>query len=568
MVQLFHLKKVVFSAICFSVLALNFAFAQTPVLDEFGKPTGLINMNPDPNGEPWIAGGLADDEELFDGLPVVALRKSASAATPPASVNNTAHEQFRPIFNQSGGSCAQASAIGYIYTYEINVQRNLPSNVADNQYPYDFTYNFLNQGSGSNGSSQSGGWSIVQYVGIPNATDYGGFGLGDHDRWVSGYDVYYSGMANRLQGRFSISIQDPADIEEMKQYLYDHANGSEKGGLLGFGSDVSGWSIQRLPEGTPEAGTSVVVRMGEGGGHAMTIAGYHDGVCWDYNEDGRYTNDVDINGDGTVDLKDWEKGAVLMVNSWGTRFGTQGKAYIPYRLFVIGADSLGTRGSVTGITLLDELVFVPKLTFKVSMSHDSRGQLRLRGGYNTDASASAPSSRGTTTWGNLINYRAGDFPMLGAGNNDPLEIGLDVTSFLPSLSNTDNAFFLLVDSRGGNGTVHSFSLLDYTGGGTPVEYKCEQTEVDIPTGALVLKIVTPGVKTIASAATHSAAALMSYKSGMLTLSGYKGEVSVYNLNGARMLVRNVGAAGTVDLSILPNGMYMARAGDRVLKIVK
>jgi hypothetical protein len=47
---------------------------------------------------------------------------------------------------------------------------------------------------------------------------------------------------------------------------------------------------------------------------------------------------------------------------------------------------------------------------------------------------------------------------------------------------------LLIDSKGGAGKVASFSVLDYTGGETPVEVACAQTNVNIPTGTTTLKV--------------------------------------------------------------------------------
>ena len=43
-------------------LFLSFtAIGQVPILDENGSETGLINVNPNPNGEPWIAGGITKE---------------------------------------------------------------------------------------------------------------------------------------------------------------------------------------------------------------------------------------------------------------------------------------------------------------------------------------------------------------------------------------------------------------------------------------------------------------------------------------------------------------------------
>ena len=48
----------------------------------------------------------------------------------------------------------------------------------------------------------------------------------------------------------------------------------------------------------------------------MTIVGYDDAVKLDFNGDGQFTNDIDINGDFIVDMNDWEIGALIVVNSW------------------------------------------------------------------------------------------------------------------------------------------------------------------------------------------------------------------------------------------------------------
>ena len=52
----------------------------------------------------------------------------------------------------------------------------------------------------------------------------------------------------------------------------------------------------------------------------------------DFNNDGQYTNDVDLNGDGQVGVEDWEKGAVLMINSWGSSYANSGKVWVMYRM--------------------------------------------------------------------------------------------------------------------------------------------------------------------------------------------------------------------------------------------
>jgi hypothetical protein len=453
-------------------------------------PSSLININPDPNGEPWIAGGIS--RESWSGflakVPALTISRPGlgkTALAPPDKVDNSIYPSFRPVFNQKGGSCSQASGIGYIYTYEINYFRGLPSNTPENQYPYDYTYNFLNSGSGNNGALSESGWNIVKALGVPNVQSYGGFGLGKFNQWVSGYDIYYNAMTNRLSEIFKINVSTPAGITQMKQWLFDHQNGSSQGGCLVQGYNASGEVLGTIPAGLPEAGKKIMYKFGTGGGHAVTIAGFNDSVRYDYNGDGKYTNNVDLNGDGKIDVKDWEIGAYLMVNSWGTTFGNTGKVWIPYRML---ADPSGVWGSsLSGLKTPSEKFFKPLLTYKITLSHTQRNQIRIRAGYASSAAATAAAGT-PKNFSGAFNYSGGVFPMQGI-NSDAIEIGLDVSDFAAGLTGSEASFFLLIDSKGGSGTVQKFSLLDYTGGPTPVEVMCPQQNVAIATGTTTLKIV-------------------------------------------------------------------------------
>lgn len=445
----------------------------------------LINVNPDPNGEPWIAGGITKEEwdASLAGMPELepaprnGLGKSLALPVPDKT-DNSVYASFRPIFNQQGGSCSQASSIGYVYTYEVDYLRGLPANVAGNQYPYDFTYNFINAGSGNVGGFPEDAWAIVKALGVPNVTSYGGFGLGKFTQWVSGYPIYYNAMTNRLDSYFTIKTSTAAGIAQMKQWLFDHQSGSTQGGCLVMAYNASGQVLATIPSGNPEAGKKIMYQFGNSGGHAVCIAGYNDSVRYDYNNDGKYTNS-DPN-----DIKTWEIGAFLMVNSWGTSFGNTGKVWIPYRML---ADPAGAWSSqLSGMKTQINPTFNPLLTYKIVLSHSNRSQIRLRAGYANSATATAPAGT-PKSFAKAFNYSGGAYAMQGI-NSNAIEIGLDVSDFVPSLTNGDVSLFLLVDSKGGTGSIASFSLLDYTGGATPVELACSQTNVNIPTGTTTLKI--------------------------------------------------------------------------------
>ncbi|MBN1130579.1 MAG: T9SS type A sorting domain-containing protein [Chitinispirillaceae bacterium] len=544
----------------------------------YAQESGLINVNPDPDGEPWIAGGITEQEweQMTADLPTLeqilpqGLSKVAAGPT-PTRVDNTLLPAFRPIFSQKGGSCAMASSIGYVFTYEINTLRKLPANVLENQYPYDFTYNFCNSGSGSNGSMPTQGFEIAQLCGIPDAKTYGGFGLGVHNQWISGYDKYFAGMANRALNKFTIKVNTVAGITQMRQWFNDHGTGTENGGCMVFCYNSSGSTTISLAAGTPEAGKKALVKFGTSGGHAVSIAGYDDSVRYDYNGDGKYTNDVDINSDGVVNIKDWEIGAMYMVNSWGTSFGNSGKIYVPYKLC---ADVGGLWSNLVYGMRVDQAVTKPRFTYKVSMSHTNRSLIRIRAGYANNGTATAATGT-PVTFGKAFNYAGGVYPMQGI-NSNPIEIGLDVSRFAPSLTASTVTFFLLIDSRGGTGTVQSFSLMDYTNASSPVETACSQQNVTIPAGTtsaiktLTLKIVKSigQVNVTAYNGNLFVTPRINRSGTTLSFANAGSTIRIFAMNGSLIAERTIGSSGTFDVSALPTGVYLAKTGKAMLKFVR
>lgn len=192
----------------------------------------IINMNPDPDGEPWIAGGLPEiTPEIrarIDAIPEMVLSSVSSKLLLPDAVDNSQNIFMRPIFNQSQASCAQASGVGYDFTYEINWARNLPSNDEANQYPTHYTWNFLNGGSG-NGSWYFDGWDIIKENGCPNRNTWGGM-AGSSIRWMTGYDNYHSGMHNKVDSYWYIHVGTPSGLQTFKHWIDNHNAGTEIGG--------------------------------------------------------------------------------------------------------------------------------------------------------------------------------------------------------------------------------------------------------------------------------------------------------------------------------------------------
>jgi len=385
------LKRVIFFIIVSLIITLN---------------SEVINLNPDPDGEPWLAGELRpltdEDWEKLDNMPRLSIPGFLRNRELPSAIDNSQQPYFRPIFNQQGGSCGQASGVGYNFTYEINFERQLTSDIPENQYPTHYTWNFLNRGEGY-GSWYWDGWEIIKSNGCPTVSTYGGMAEGGQSRWMSGYNDYYSGMPNRVLEMYAINVGTPDGLEIVKNWIYDHLEEDEAGGLVNFSAGVSGWVISNLPAGTPEEGKNIIISWDPSVNHAMTFVGYDDSVRYDYNMDGQFTNDIDINNDGIVDMKDWEIGGMIMVNSWGEDWADGGKSYMMYRLLAELTDDGGIWGNTVHIIKVRNFN-IPYLTLKTSILHTSRNKLKIMAGISSDADAEEPE---------LIH----EFPLFNSGYN-------------------------------------------------------------------------------------------------------------------------------------------------------
>ncbi len=413
-------------------------------------------------------------DELFvlSNIPILNLPehyKGPYAPLLPQSVDNSSQPFFRPITYQSGYECGQSASIAFNFTYEVDRLRNVPANVTNNQYPTHFAWDFLNNANNYQGVSFFDSWEIIKTCGTMNVTDYGGaLNTGGYLRWISGYDKYYNGMKNRLNTVSAIRADSPEGLLTLKYWLAEHLNGSVVGGVGNIYGNYFSTPSAVLPAGTPEAGKYVQTYWGGSPSHAWTICGYNDSVRYDFNGDGKYTNNIDINGDGAVDMHDWEIGGLKFANGYaGPGWCNQGFCYTMYKNI---ADNIGYGG------IWNHTIYVidvkqscdPKLTMKITLNHTSRNKLKVNVGMNTDLSATLPS---TVLDFPVFNYQGGDYYMQGGTSeaDKTIEFGLDLTPLLSQLSSGQPArFFLQVQENDpGNvasGTIVGWSLIDYTSG--------------------------------------------------------------------------------------------------------
>lgn len=429
---------------------------------------------------------MTDELKQLKALPALKMPEGYAFKSLPSIKDNTASQYFPEVFGQYGWSCNQASSIGYVFTYEINALRNLPSTQMENLYPPLAIWNLLNDGDDANGVSYFDSWDAIRLNGIPNFAD---FGLENYNevKWMTGYDKYYNGMKNRINEMYTINTDTEEGINTLKHWLNDHLDGSPNGGLANIQIGSTGMKMELIPEGEEGEGKHLMTNFAVWVGHAMTVVGWNDYVRWDYNDDGQYTNDIDINDDGIVDVRDWENGAFIVVNSWGQGFGDQGRVFVPFRLLAEDNWHGGVwQKCVTVIRPKKE--YDPQLTYKVGITYTKRNQLKIVAGVAQNTASSRPEF---VIEYPFFNYLGDALPMQGTDDvgSEFLEIGLDVSSLLSYIDPDESAkfFFEIYQHQGGvvagDGQVKYFSLMDY-GSGALVEEPSPMTDEDIKIDAV------------------------------------------------------------------------------------
>lgn len=385
----------------------------------------------------------------------------------PKTINNS-HEVYYPWpFYQTGLECGQSTTITQILNYEICFQRgwtDINYNL-DHKFPAHFVWNFCNDGI-NQGVLFLESWKVAQSAGTPNFTDWGGYPQeGQHRKWLTGYDKYYRSMGNRISEVCVIPTDSEIGILTLKHWLYNHIENKQIGGLASFNATFK-YPDQIIPMGLPDAGKSIITHFTNDPHHAYTIIGYNDTVGWDYNQDHQLTNHLDINGDGVVNLQDWELGCFIISHTSGPSWGDFGQTYLPYRLMSISYHDGGIWGTSAYVAKVKEEV-KPQLTAKIDLTYNKRGRIKLYFGVSNDTTALYPSS---TYKPYVFDYQGGDFYMTGgdAENDKTIEIGVDISYLLNYISpNTPTQFFLLIDEQdpdhSGNGQVNQFSIIHYNG---------------------------------------------------------------------------------------------------------
>ncbi|MCQ2065072.1 MAG: hypothetical protein MJY66_04335 [Bacteroidaceae bacterium] len=372
----------------------------------------------------------------------------------PVSVDNSRLPYFPDIISQHGGSCAQASAIHYLFTYEMNrvLERAVEGKDA-NTFSYRYIWHFLNDG-GNNGGFSSDGIEITRTAGCMTVSDYGSE-LDNYYRWPSGYAKYYNAMHYRTRRMYTVDLSTRQGIETLMDYMADKHDGHPGGGLAGF-SLTGDWSIDDY-DGPSETGLKdIIVLRGSGGAHAMTFVGYDQSVEYDCNRDGV--------------IQDNEKGAFILVNSWGTWWGTDGFAYMPFSYYLNAADEGGLSQNDRSALCIETEYREPGIAMGVKLNYTSRNDLILRFGVADGAQATEPAP-GTVLDCPIVRAQGGDLMMQGTyfDSAKNIEMGFDLSA-AKAAADTMKApcWFLtvikIISGKPGEGYVSEVSLHDYSSG--------------------------------------------------------------------------------------------------------
>lgn len=435
--------------------------------------------------------------------------KSMNRGERPDHINNALSMYFPPVFNQSGGSCGSAQAIGYMFTHEMNSWRNLDASFEENQYPTHFTWLFTTAGTEK----------IHQMVnnGIPNVTTYGGrtysnsFGYQVCDNadfgWMQGYDKWYSAMFNRSKEFFrgpSISENDDDGREQLKQWLWNRwgTEGYNDGGVAGFGVASGGiWgSIPSTPTNDAIGVSKMrcVAQWGHTYDHGLTICGYDDRI------------EFDLDSNGVVGEKDKDEvGAWIICNSWGSNWLNQGFVYCPYKhsyCMIVGRNSHSLNWATE--LYIHRPDFQPQRTIKLLMDYSHRWELCLGAGISQDTSATKPEAQiefthfnGSTNFD--VDGVSPEVPMLGKWadgvHKEPMEFGYDLTDLGERFDRTKplKYFFIVKTKANGIGSGHLLkaSILNYEyDRNDPVEvpFKIEKTDIKGGEAVQYVSVIVPG----------------------------------------------------------------------------
>lgn len=369
---------------------------------------------------------------LAAAISVFAITSCSSTSTPSTprgasrdlpAIDLTTKAWFPPIVRQQGNSCAQQAGIYYLLTAEKNRAANRSSWIRSNRLsPYQAYATLADHPNA--GTHVTDGWQLARETGAPLETDFPRASRS----LMHGFDKYVRAAHHRPASWQILPLRTASDLAAAKDLL-------AAGHPLACDFQIRGANLVKHP-----TGRTFVTSWGRSGpGHNMVYAGYDDSVGWDFNHDGQITNDLDLDHDGKITLADRERGAFLVVNPWGPRWGTGGKAWAPYREHAL--QPWPRAGEVATVQAAPDSA--PSSMLRISLSLKERNVLRLTVSDGSRSLNPLPFQAGPwpgttsnpTSW-EVFGKCNLPGPLLSTGPltnpaGGPLEIGIDLSSLNP-----------------------------------------------------------------------------------------------------------------------------------------
>lgn len=398
----------------------------------------------------------------------------------PSAFDLTGSQHWPPIYRQTNWVCNQVAASYYMMSFETNNLKNISSQNPLNCFSIYFPWNIGNGGFGWFGDHYIITMEMMKQFGMPKFNEFPYDNPPDSSKWMNGYSLYYSAMHNKIEDYYTIKVNSLSGITALKTWVYNHG-GQHYGGTATFMANIADNGASLFPSGTPYAGAYVIGKCGNDALHARTIVGYDDNVCYDYNNDGQYTKTIDLNGDGIIDVRDWEKGGFRLAESNGPTWQGDGYMWIMYKAM---ADEYGAGGILNNSThvIVPKIDYDPMLTVKFEIKYASRERIKISVGVASDTTAN--------TWDYLIdfplfNYLGGNKYMQGGETeaDKTLQAGLDITSLLGKFNeNACARLFFVVDEADENnifdGYLNLCSFIDYSSS-SPISFDAVSSQVPL-----------------------------------------------------------------------------------------
>ncbi len=371
-----------------------------------------------------------------------------------ARVDLTSKSWFPPIVRQQGNSCAQQAGLYYLLTAERNRERGLSSWQAANRLsPYQ-TYAILADSLTGN-THVTDGWHLARETGVPLETDL----PRARRSLMHGFDKYVRATRQRPASWQVLPLRSPSDLIAVKDQL-------AAGHPLACDFQIRGAKLSKRSDGS----TLVSAWGRTGTGHTMVYAGYDDTIGHDCNGDGQITNDRDITGDGRITLADYERGAFLVVNPWGPRWGTAGKAWALVREHAVAR--WPRAGEVARVHPARDSP--PRFMLRLSLYLKERSHLLITASDGSSTVSPVPfrakvlaTSPGPASAWEIFGKVHRPGPPLSAGPlanpaGGPLEMGLDLTPLTPS-----SRLSLTLSTNGPplQGTLHTAAFVELDSSG-------------------------------------------------------------------------------------------------------